>query len=153
MPLWHTEYFGLKLLERRLVQGHSNPPLSPWEQHSHVPCGGALPVPGGGRHPYHLRQGLQGQGGCRSKPCCFIIYYPKLTHLCLCTLHTFTVSLSNATKASHFNYLSLVFLWGSNIHKTKFVFLLLVCVMSMSLSGQPKNLEGKEGTRFGPCAC
>lgn len=75
------------------------------------------------------------------------------SHTCLCTLHTFTVSLSNTTKASRFNYLSLVFLWGSNIHKTKFVFLLLVCVMSMSLSGQPKNLEGKEGTRVGPCAC
>lgn len=36
----------------------------------------------------------------------------------------------NTTKASRFDHLSLIFLWGSNMHEIEFVFLLLICVMS-----------------------
>lgn len=39
--------------------------------------------------------------------------------------------------------LSLIFLWGSHTHEMKFIFLLLICLMTISLLDQLKNLEGK----------
>ena len=50
MPLWHVDYFWIKLLEKEPVQGkHSDPPLFPWEQETRLPGwggggGGILPT-------------------------------------------------------------------------------------------------------------
>ena len=46
--------------------------------------------------------------------------------------------------------LSLNFLWGSFMYKIKFVFLLLICFMSILLLNQPTNLEGMKGKVFHP---
>ena len=37
-PLWHTDYFELKLLKKQLMQeGHSDPPLSLWKPGINLP--------------------------------------------------------------------------------------------------------------------
>ena len=46
--------------------------------------------------------------------------------------------------------LSLNFLWGSFMYKIKFVFLLLICFMSILLLNQPTHLEGMKGKVFHP---
>ena len=38
MPLWHTDYFELKLLKKQPVQGHFHPLFSPWKQEINLPC-------------------------------------------------------------------------------------------------------------------
>ena len=39
---------------------------------------------------------------------------------------------------------------GSYTYKVKFVFFLLICLVSIELLDQPKNLEGKRGKLFSP---
>ena len=46
MPLWHIDYFELKLLKKQLVQEkHSEPPLSPWKQEINLQCERYPPCP------------------------------------------------------------------------------------------------------------
>ena len=52
MPLWHTDYFELKLLENQLAQGHSYCPTPSWKQEIKL-LRERYNVPEGKRHSYH----------------------------------------------------------------------------------------------------
>lgn len=39
MPLWHVDYFDLKLLKKQPVPGrYFDPPFSPWKQEINLSC-------------------------------------------------------------------------------------------------------------------
>ena len=70
MPKWNIDYFELKLLEKQLVQGHSDPPLYPRESRKLI-CHVKVPslYQEMGRPSYHQREGTQGQESCVNKFC------------------------------------------------------------------------------------
>ena len=63
MPLWDIDYIELKLLKKQqLLKGHSDPPLSPWEQEVNLTTERPYPQEVE-RHLYHQTRRI-----CVSKP-------------------------------------------------------------------------------------
>ena len=71
MLKWHIDYFGLKLLKKKLVQKKKKKTLSPHsvllESRKHH-----LPMGDGGL-PYHQGEGIQEQESCKNAYCQFLI--------------------------------------------------------------------------------